>query len=68
AGAVEALKANWCPVFVREGDNVPKGNRELQKLGAVLLTETQLTETSDLSAWMREHAARPVVEQDLFNR
>lgn len=24
AGAVEALKAGWCPVLVRDGDNVPK--------------------------------------------
>ena len=34
AGAVEALKAGWCPVFARDGAAVPKGNRELLKLGA----------------------------------
>src|SRR5439155_6469324 len=31
AGAVEALKARWCPVFVRDGEDAPKGNRELLK-------------------------------------
>src|SRR2546430_8653913 len=36
SGAVEALKARWCPVFVRDG-NVPKGNKELIKRGAVPL-------------------------------
>src|SRR6185436_6626524 len=35
AGAVEALKGQWCPVFVREGSGVPEGNRALLKKGAL---------------------------------
>src|SRR5207302_8594164 len=37
AGAVEALKAGWCPVLARDGDGVPRGNKELLKLGATAL-------------------------------
>src|SRR5207237_5107128 len=37
AGAVEALKANWCPVFARDGSGIPEGNRALIKRGAKAL-------------------------------
>lgn len=53
AGAVEALRAGWCPVFVRAGQDVPAGNRELLKLGAAAVPESALAE---LPAWLREHA------------
>ncbi len=42
AGAVEALKAGWCPVFARDGVEVPKGNRELLKLGAAPMAASDL--------------------------
>jgi len=67
AGASEALKANWCPVFVREGAGVPKGNRELEKLGAVKLPEDDLAKISHLTNWMREKVKRTLVEQELFD-
>src|SRR5438093_1548882 len=66
AGAVEALKAGWCPVFVREGADVPKGNRELLKLGAVALPESELEEIDNLADWMRPHAKSRSAEPDLF--
>ena len=66
AGAVEALKAGWCPVFVRAGENVPKGNHELTKLGAAELRESDLKKSDDLTAWMREHVKVKSVETDLF--
>ena len=66
AGAVEALKAEWCPVLVRDGDNVPKGNKELLKLGSVALSADTLQETSDLPGWVAQHAAPKAVEADLF--
>jgi predicted Rossmann fold nucleotide-binding protein DprA/Smf involved in DNA uptake len=66
AGAVEALKAGWCPVFVREGDDAPKGNRELQKLGALPLTSDELGSIEDLPTWMRDRAIAKPVERDLF--
>ena len=69
AGAIEALKAAWCPVFVREAGEVPKGNRELIAKGAAPLTEEDLAATANLPEWLSEHAcvhpAQPV-EQDLF--
>src|SRR5437870_5003798 len=42
AGAVEALKANWCPVFARDGSGIPEGNRALIKRGAKALGPEQL--------------------------
>lgn len=69
AGAVEALKARWCPVFVRDGESVPNGNKELLKLGAVPLPASELERLSDLCLWMSEHAGvitTPAVEKDLF--
>jgi predicted Rossmann fold nucleotide-binding protein DprA/Smf involved in DNA uptake len=67
AGAVEALKGRWCPVFVRNGDAVPKGNLELIKLAGVPLPPSDLAETEDLREWMASHAPRVAREQDLFN-
>jgi DNA processing protein len=67
AGAVEALKGGWCPVFARDGVNVPKGNRELLKLGAAPLPEGELGETSDLPTWLGQHAKAKAVERDLFD-
>ena len=66
AGAVEALKAHWCPVFVRDGSEVPKGNRELIKLGASALPATELNQIEDLPAWLGGHANTERREQDLF--
>lgn len=34
AGAIENLRAGWVPLFVRDGQGVPDGNRELIKRGA----------------------------------
>jgi predicted Rossmann fold nucleotide-binding protein DprA/Smf involved in DNA uptake len=67
AGAVEALKAGWCPVFVRDGEGVPKGNSELLKLGATALSAEELTGISDLPVWMKERTAAQSAEKDLFD-
>src|SRR5712691_6689775 len=66
AGAVETLKAGWCPVFVREGADVPKGNRELLKLGAVALPEGELEKIGDLSEWLGLNANFRSAQPDLF--
>ena len=66
AGAVEALKAAWCPVFVREASEVPKGNRELIAKGAAPLTEDDLAATGNLPEWLRDHARVQPAEKDLF--
>jgi len=66
AGAVEALKAGWCPLFARDGANVPKGNRELFKLGAARLADEGFQTTDNLVDWLRDHAKTKPVERDLF--
>jgi DNA processing protein len=66
AGAAEALKAGWCPVFARDGADVPKGNRELLKRGAAPLAEADLKTTDSLADWLRDHARTQPVERDLF--
>jgi hypothetical protein len=65
AGAVEALKARWCPVFARAGDGAPQGNRELLRLGAAALPDNELPSIGDLPAWMREHVVAAPIQQDL---
>lgn len=67
AGAIEALKADWCPVLVRDGEGVPRGNKELLKLGAQALTAGQLAEIPNLAEWVRENTAAQVSEPELFD-
>ncbi|MEI6786390.1 MAG: DNA-processing protein DprA, partial [Verrucomicrobiota bacterium] len=67
AGAAEALKAGWCPVFVRDGAAMPKGNGELLKVGAAPLPESELSQISDLPSWLRQHAKAKLGERDLFD-
>lgn len=66
AGAVEALKGGWCPVFVREAPNAPAGNRALLKRGALPLTEADVAASDDLPAWLRGQVPARPVERDLF--
>jgi hypothetical protein len=63
----EALKADWCPVLVRDGEGVPRGNKELLKLGARALTAGQLAEIPNLAEWVRENTAAQVSEPELFD-
>jgi len=66
AGAVEALRAGWCPVFVRTGPGAPKGNADLLKLGAVAFPETALPTIDDLPAWLDQHAPPHPQQQELL--
>jgi len=67
AGAVEALKAKWCPVFVRTADSVPKGNTELLKLGAQPLSTNELLAIEDIQEWFAAHATSNAPNQaELF--
>lgn len=67
AGAVEALKAGWCPVLARDGDGVPRGNKELLKLGATALSMNELPEISNLAEWVRQHAPAKAAQSELFD-
>ena len=42
AGATENLRHDWCPLFVRNGTDVPEGNRRLLKLGALPIDDQDL--------------------------
>ena len=55
SGAVETLAAGWCPVFVRAGENLPAGNSELIRKGAVPLPDEVVRQTDDLLAWLKAH-------------
>jgi DNA processing protein len=68
AGAAEALKGGWCPVFVRTGADVPKGNRELLRLGAAPLARGDIEASTSLAEWLQSHARANPVERDLFDR
>ena len=65
AGAVEALRAGWCPVLARDGDGVPSGNKELLKLGATALPSNELPEISNLMEWVQQQA--PAKTAELFD-
>jgi predicted Rossmann fold nucleotide-binding protein DprA/Smf involved in DNA uptake len=64
AGAVEVLRGGWCPVFVRGGEDVPPGNRELLQRGAAPITDDAWRD--DLVAWLPAHVTKTEVEQELF--
>lgn len=66
AGAVEALKGDWCPVFAREAVDAPAGNQGLIKLGALPFPSGELSAIDDLPAWFRAHAQTKPAETDLF--
>jgi predicted Rossmann fold nucleotide-binding protein DprA/Smf involved in DNA uptake len=52
AGATEALKAKWSPVFVLDGPDVPEGNRGLVEEGAIPFPDSLLTVSLDLREWL----------------
>ena len=58
SGATEALKAYYCAVFARTGENVPEGNNELVKKGAVSFPESELNEIDDIAEWMNGRSSQ----------
>jgi len=48
AGATENLKAQWVPLFVRKDEDMPLGNQELLKQGAIAIDNKQLQALSNL--------------------
>ena len=61
------MKSGSCPVFAREGDQVPEGNRELLKLGAAPFFEKDLPNIENLADWLRQNPRKAAAEQDLFS-
>ena len=56
-GAVESLQAGWVPLFVRQSDDAPEGNRRLLQRGGLPLKLADLS--GDLGSWFARAAARP---------
>jgi len=58
AGASEALRAGWVPVFVLEHDQMPEGNRMLIKKGAHALSYPFTFHHSELYSQLEEKAGQ----------
>lgn len=58
AGATEALKAGWTPVFVLDHPAMPEGNRELLQKGASAFPHPFPEHFSKLKDWLTEHSTR----------
>ncbi len=50
AGAVEDLRYNWTPLFVRDGADIAAGNQRLMEMGALSLT----FDSGDVTGTLRE--------------
>ena len=57
AGAVEALKNGWVPVFVLEHEKMPAGNQLLLQKGALPFPYPFNEPPLRLSAWLKEKAS-----------
>jgi len=53
AGATEALKNGWIPIFVRQGHREMDGNRRLLELGASLVPPDRERDPQLLGQWLR---------------
>jgi DNA processing protein len=58
AGAIEALKAGWCPVFVRDGGRAPEGNNKLLRRGGLSLPFPG-SELGAPAMWLSARAVAP---------
>lgn len=59
AGAIEALKAKWLPVFALQHAHMPQGNTKLIERGAVPFPYPFEGHFSELGAWLSSHAPIP---------
>ena len=64
-GALEDLRAGWAPLYVRDGADVPPGNRGLLKKGARPFPESYLHE-GDLKELLEPPATLVVTQGTLF--
>jgi predicted Rossmann fold nucleotide-binding protein DprA/Smf involved in DNA uptake len=58
AGATEALKAKWVPVFVLDYPQMPPGNVLLLQRGALRFPHPFPEDRLRLKAWLEEHSAQ----------
>ena len=57
AGATEALKNNWLPIFVLKHDAMPEGNKLLLQKGALTFPHPFKDKPVKLPQWMKEKAS-----------
>ncbi len=58
AGATEALKAEWVPVFILDYPDMPEGNRMLLKVGGVVFPSPFPEDFSKLPEWLQAQASQ----------
>lgn len=58
AGATEALKAGWLPVFILEYPDMPEGNRALLKKGGMALPYPFPVDFAKFADWLSELAGQ----------
>ena len=66
AGAIEALRAEWCSVFVRSDANVAPGNKELVNKGALPISDVELGGMEDVVEWMKARAGLRMKQPELL--
>jgi predicted Rossmann fold nucleotide-binding protein DprA/Smf involved in DNA uptake len=59
AGAIEALKASWVPVFACDGPDVPEGNRQLIMKGAFPFPMPFPDSPDRLGRWLADRKSEP---------
>lgn len=59
AGAIEALKAKWLPVFALQHKHMPLGNTKLIERGAIPFPYPFEGHYSELQAWLYTHSPHP---------
>lgn len=57
AGAIEALKAKWIPLFALQHDYMPLGNKKLIERGAISFPHPFQGHYSELKAWFDSHSS-----------
>jgi DNA processing protein len=66
AGAIEALRTDWCPVFVRSSANAGSGNNELINKGALPFDEAELEGVGEITEWMKARAGSRLKQAELL--
>ncbi|MHB1355001.1 MAG: DNA-processing protein DprA [Anaerolineae bacterium] len=62
AGASEALRARWIPIFVLDHPSMPEGNKGLLQKGALSFPHPYTEDPLKLKDWMAEQSARVLPE------
>jgi predicted Rossmann fold nucleotide-binding protein DprA/Smf involved in DNA uptake len=66
AGATENLKNKWVPVFVRNEEQIPKGNTEILKIGGIGLSKNEVLDKNIVvDKWMEKNNAHKVFEEQI---